>query len=324
MKAGDDMFSELGGITEETGLGYSDERASLYGEKRGFGVIVADTGELYAVKVFCEHPFRRETEIFPLVTALGEGLPKNTVMRQSCEVGYVDIRLDKFCLLQENIVYLTEFLDKLTEELEKLGLSGKPYSFPREKPAPAVEVPKGAVRVKLGFDFRSILGVFGALLGAFSMVVIAILTVDAKFEIDAFELRFEISTYILSAATAVVIFADYRFIARKLDACGVIVCPLLTLASVVLSGLGAGVRACAGFAEVSFMQALRGFPQYLDLYGNVGSFVFGYITRGLILAVVACVLIYIFYFNRHQDETELSEKLVSRDGKSDEAPEKRR
>lgn len=318
------MFSELGGITEETGLEYSGERASLYGMKHGFGVIVADAGDLYTVKVFCERPFERESVIFPLVTALGEGLPKNTVMSQSCEVGYVCAELDKYSLLQENIVYLTEFLDKLTEELEKLGLVGEPYSFPREKQVIAEEVPSGSVRVKLRFDLRSILGVLGALLGAFAMVVIAILTVNADFEINTLELRFEISTYILSGITAVVVFADYRFIARKLDACGVIVCPLFAITAVVLSGLGAGVRACAKFAEVSFLQALRSFPQYLEQYESVGSFVFGYITRGVILAVVACILIYIFYFNRHQDETELSEKVVSKDEKIGILPTKKR
>ena len=309
------MFSELGGITEETGLEYSVERASLFGETRGFGVIVTDTGDRYAVKVFCERPFERETLIFPLVTALGEGLPKNTVMSQFCEVGYVGVELDKYSLLQENIVYLPEFLDKLTGELEKLGLAGAPYSFPREKQVTADEVPAGSVRVKLGFDFRSVLGVLGALLGASAMVVIAILAVDAKFEIDTFGLRFEISTYILSAITAAVVFMDYRFLARKLDACGVIVCPLLTLAAVILSGLGAGVRACAKLAEVSFLSALRSFPQYLSENEDIGSFVFGYITRGVILAVVACILIYIFYFSRHQDETEKSEKIVPKDEK---------
>ena len=307
------MFSELGGITEETGLEYSGERASLYGDKRGFGVTVTDAGDLYTVKVFCDRPFERETVIFPAVTGLGEGLPKNTVMSQSCEVGYVSVELDKYSLLQENIVYLTEFLDKLTEELEKIGLAGRPYSFPGEKKAVADEAPKGSVRVKLGFDGRSVLGVLGAFLGAFAMVVIAVLTVNADFEINTLELRFEVSTYILTAITAVVVFADYRFIARKLDACGVIVCPLFTLAAVVLSGLGAGVRACAKFAEIPFMQALRSFPHYLEQYGEVGSFMFGYISRGMILAVVACILIYIFYFSRHQDETELSEKVVSKD-----------
>jgi hypothetical protein len=241
--------------------------------------------------VFCERPFERESVVFPLVTALGEGLPKNTVMSQSCEVGYVCAELDKYSLLQENIVYLTEFLDKLTEELEKLGLAGKPYSFPRERKTAEPEVPNGSVRVKLGFDLRSVLGVLGALLGTFAMVVIAVLAVNAEFEINTFELRFEISTYILSAVTAVIIFADYRFIARKIDACGVIVCPLLTLASVVLSGLGAGAKACAVLAKVPFMQALRELPQYLEQYEDVGSFVFGYISRGLIVGAVACILI---------------------------------
>ena len=309
-ETGDVMFSELGAVTAETGLEYSAERTALYGEKRGFGVTVTDDGEHYTVNIFCVRPYEREQEMFPVINGLGEGLPKNAVLSQTCEVSCVRVVLDRFCLLQENIVFLTEFLDKLTAELEKLGLSGSSYSFPRVKVQPAEDVPPDSVRVKLGFDLRSVLGVLGAILGAFAMVVIAILTVDAEFEINTLELRFEISTYVLSAITAAVIFADYRFIARKLDACGVIICPVLTLVSVILSGLGAGVRACAKFAGVSFLQALRSFPEYLARYENVGSFIFGYITRGVVLAVVGCVIIYIFYFTRHPDETVLSEKLV--------------
>ena len=307
------MFSELGGITEETGLAFDDAHTALCGEMHGFGVTVTDTGERYIVEIFCERPFEREREVFPVVTRLGEGLPKNTVFSQSCEVSCVRAELDRYSLLQENIVYLAEFLDKLTGELAALGFAGKPYSFPRAKKQSPEELPKDAVKVKLGFDLRSIIGVLGAVIGAAAMVVISVLSVNADFEINTLELRFEVSTYILSGITAVVIFADYRFLARKLDACGVIVCPVLTLAAVVLSGLGAGVKACAAFAEISFMSALRQFPEYLAQYESIGSFMFGYITRGIVLAVVACVLIYIFYFTRHPDETIKTEKVIIRE-----------
>ena len=309
------MFTELGGITEETGLGFDEDRAALYGSMKGFGVTVTDTGSRYEVKIFCERPHEREREISETVSALGEGLPKNTVYRLSCEVSFVCAELDKYSLLQEKIVFLTEFLDKLTDAFAALGLVGRDYSFPRVKKQADEKLPEGTVKIKLGFDLRSVLGLIGAAAGALAMTVIAILTVNADVEINTFGLRFEISTYILSGITAAVTFADYRFIARKLDACGVIACPLFTLAAVILSGLGAGVKACAGFAGVSFMQSLREFPSLLERFPDAGSFMFGYITRGIVLAVVACILIYVFYFSRHPDETIRSEKVIDKRGR---------
>ncbi len=302
------MFSELGALDGENGLAFSDEHTALYGSINGFGLTVTDIGDNYVADIFCDMDQARERElcgsIAASISALGEGLPKNTMLSQSCEWGFVRITLDKYCLLQENIVYIPEFLDKLAVKLGELGITGCEYRFfapdkPVEAPAPA----PGVRRVKLGFDIHSVIGLFGAVIGALAMVVIAILTVDADFEINTLELRFEISTYILSGVTAIVIFADYRFIARKLDACGVIACSLLTPTAVVLSGLGVGVRACSKFAGVSFMQALRDYPQYLERFDSVGSFMFGYITRGLVLAVLACVVIYVFYFTRHPEET---------------------
>ena len=311
------MFTELSGIADEIGLEY-DGNASVSGYKRGFGTVVTDDDEhgAYRVEMFCrlegEGVTADKDRITAMMSALGEGLPKNTVRSISCGWGFVTAELDKYCLLQENVIYLIEFLDKLAEGLESLGVEGTEYRMlAGEKPAGPEKLPEGAVRVKLRFDLRSILGVLGAVIGAAAMIVISVLTANADFEINTLELRFEVSTYILSGITAAVIFADYRFIARKLDACGIIVCPVLTVAAVILSGLGSGVRVCAKFAGVPFIQALRSFPEYLSEYENAGSFVFGYITRGIVLAVVACILICIFYFNRHPEETERSERVVS-------------
>ena len=314
------MFTELSGITEETGLSFDGE-SLLYGYIETVGIVVsdiADKGE-YRIDMFvsanCAAP-ENAGRITPLVNSLAEGLPKNTVMSQSCADRYIRVVLNKYELLQENIVYLTEFLRKLAFGIEELGFEGDDYKVLYDiEPKSDAELPKDAVRIKLGFDLRSILGLFGALLGMFAMAVIAVLTVNTDLEINSFGLKFEVSTYILSALTAVVIFADYRFIAKKLDACGVIACPLLTLASVVLSGLGAGVKACASFEGISFMPALRSFPELLSRYGDAGSFIFGYITRGLVTAVIACIIVCIFYFDRHPDETVKSEKVITKDDK---------
>lgn len=310
------MFSELSNLTAETGLEFSDAHTALYGEKRGFGVTVADRDGSYVIDIFCEAPSERRAEISAAVTGAGESLPKNTLMSQSFGRETVTVVLDAYRLMQENAVYLIEFLDKLTGSFSALGIKGKSCRFfAEEKPAEAVTEPPadGEKRVKLGFDLRSVLGVVGAVIGAAAMIVIAVLTVNASAEITAFGLSTEISAYILSGITAVVIFADYRFLARKLDACGILTCPVLTVLAVILSGLGAGVRACAQFAGVSFMKALGDYAGLLGGYPEVDQFVTGYITRGVVLAAVASIGICVFYFNRHPEETIRSERVVSPD-----------
>ena len=308
---GDEVFSELKNICAETGLSFSDERTALCGEMRGFGVTVSETDDGFDIRFFCERPFERETEIFPVITALAGKLPRNALLSQSCEVGHIRVLLDKHCLMQEKIVLLAEFLGALAEKLDELRLVGKPYSFPRAVKAEQAKAGKDDVRVKLGFDRRSVFGLLGALLGAAAMTVISILIVDVKSEVSAFGLAFEVSTYILSAATVFVVFADYRFISRKLDAAGIIACPLLSAGAVVLAGFGAGIKACAQLTGVSFMQALRNYPTYLAEAPDVDKFVAGYITRGLVLAVVASIIFCVVYFERHPDETVLSEKVRS-------------
>jgi len=307
------LFSELENITAETGLSFSGEHTALYGKMRGFGVTVSDRDGRYIADIFCDKPAGRSAEIAELITGLGESLPKNALISQSCGIGTVTAELDKYSLLQENVIYLIGFLDKLTEGLVSLGAVGGEYRFYADAKPAETAVNGDAVKVKLGFDIRSVLGIAGAVIGAAAMIVIAVLAVRADIEITAFGLSTEISAYILSGITALVVFADYRFLARKLDACGVIVCPLLTVLAVIVSGLGAGVKACAGFAGVSFMQAIRDYAALLADYPEADSFVTGYITRGAVLAVVASIGFCVFYFNRHPDETIRSEKVVSRD-----------
>lgn len=307
------MFSELSGITAETGLEFSGEHTALYGKMHGFGVTVSERDRRYIADVFCEKPTERSGDISALISGLGESLPKNTLISQSCGIETVTAELDRYSLLQENVIYLIEFLDKLTGGLEELGLTGKEHRFFSEKKSPETAAGENEYKVKLGFDMRSVLGIIGALVGAAAMVVIAVLTVNADVEITAFGLSFEISAYVLSGITAIVVFADYRFLARKLDACGVIICPVLTVIAVILSGLGAGVKACAKFAGVSFIQALGDYASLLGEYPEADKFVTGYMTRGAVLSVVAAIGICVWYFNRHPDETIRAEKVVSKD-----------
>ena len=311
------MFSELEYIAAETGLEYSAGRTALFGEKHGFGVTVADKEGQYIADIFCEEPSAHRAEITAAVSGVGESLPKNTLMSQTCGRETVTVVLDRYGLLQENAAYLIGFLDKLTVELEKLGIAGKEYRFyAEEKPAADAMPSENEVRVKLGFDLRSVLGMIGAVIGAAAMAVIAVLLVDVKLESIAFGNATEMSAYILSGITALVVFADYRFLARKLDACGIIVCPVLTVLAVLMSGIGAGVRGWIAVFGGSFVQTLLNFPERLAAEpmeaATFDAFITGYISRGILFGLLVSVGFCLFYFSRHPDETIRSEKVVSR------------
>ena len=305
-----------GSITNaQGGLDFSDEHTALYGDLGGFGMTVSDTDSGYELRLFCDKPFRFEDRIFPEISSLSKILPKNTLIKQSCERDHIYILLDKYRLFQENAVYLEEFLGKLIPLAEELSLSGSAYAFPKSEPRDSADTPEESTRkIKLGFDIRSVFGIIGALIGGAAVTVIAAFAVDPLGEIDTFGLSFEISAYITAAAAAVTVFADYRFLAKKLDACGVLLCPLISLLCVFLSGTGAGVRAAARLEGISFVSALGEFSRLLEKYDDIDKFLAGFLTRGAVLCFFASLALCVLYFQRHPDETIKSEKPDTKTG----------
>ena len=91
---------------------------------------------------------------------------------------------------------------------------------------------------------------------------------------------------------------------------------MLSVISVILAGLGAGVKVYSQVLDIPFMAALRTYSDYLSKEQDIDRFVAGYITRGLVLAVIASIVVCIWYFRRHPDEMILTEKAVTEgDGK---------
>ena len=314
-------FSELKFAAEDTGLSFYESRNALIGSMRDFGVIVSDRSDSYEVLIFADCPYKKEKEIRDTINSLSESLPKNTIISQHCELNFAAVSLDKRQLLQEKLCYLVEFLDKLSCELEALSLKGTEPFFPSEKKAvkqtekSEKELPKNSVKVKLGFDMRSLFGIFGAVIGAFAITVIAILLSDVTTEAQLFGLRVEVSAYILSSAATALIFSDYRFLARKLDPCGIIACPVLSVLSVIFSGLGAGVKAMCALSGAGAAEVISDFSGYLSRYDVADKFIAGYISRGIILAVLASLIICLVYFQKHPEEMTKSEKIITEDEK---------
>ncbi|MGN0577673.1 MAG: hypothetical protein ACI4J4_03530 [Ruminiclostridium sp.] len=306
-------FSELKFAAEDTGLSFDESRNALIGSIRNFGVIVSDRSDSYEVLFFADCPYKKETEIRDIINSLSESLPKNTIISQSCQLNFVAVSLDKRQLLQENLCYLVEFLDKLSRELEAMSLKGTKPVFPAEKRTEKQEqeLPKNAVKIKLGFDMRSLFGLFGAVLGAFAITVIAILLSNVTAEAQLFGLRVEVSAYIISALAAALIFSDYRFLAKKLDPCGIIVCPVLSVLSVIFSGLGSGIKAMCALSGAGAAEIISDFSGYLSRYDIADKFIVGYISRGIILAVLASLIICLVYFRKHPEEMTRGEKIIA-------------
>ncbi|MGN0618831.1 MAG: hypothetical protein ACI4J7_07390 [Ruminiclostridium sp.] len=310
-------FSELKFAAEDTGLSFDESRNALIGSMHDFGVIVSDSSDSYEVLFFADCPYKKENEMRDIINSLSESLPKNTIISQSCQLKFVAVSLDKRQLLQENLCYLVEFLDKLSRELEALCLTGTKPVFPTEKKTEKQEqeLPKNAVKISLRFDMRSLFGLFGAILGAFAITVIAILLSNVTAEAQLFGLRVEISAYILSAAATALIFSDYRFLAKKLDPCGIIVCPVLSVLSVIFSGLGSGIKAVCALSGAGAAEVISDFSGYLSRYDIADKFIVGYISRGIILAVLVSLIICLVYFRKHPEEMIKGEKIVTENEK---------
>ena len=312
-------FSELKLISEDTGLDFDESFPALIGEREGLGVTVTDTDGIYEIRIFAEDIFKSEKELFSAVCRLSESLPKNTMLNQSCEVGYLSVRLDKFRLLQENIVYLKEFLDKLTLEISEKKLKGTEPSLPKKAVITEKALPKNARRLKLGFSKESLFGLIGAVIGAIAVTALSIFIITPETEETLMSVSFSITLapYIAAAAAALIVFSDYRFLARKLDAFGVIACPVLTILTVIASGFGITVKGIISTLGITVKEAIGGFSGYLSDNGILANFFGGYTMGGVILSVLASILIYVFYFNRHPEETENSEKIIiDEDGKA--------
>lgn len=313
-------FSELRFASEETRLSFDSERVLLYGEKNGYGITVADRDGAYTVTVFSKEPYKLENEVIKAVAKLSESLPKNTIQKQVCEFGYIAVTLDKYPLLQENIVYLIDFLEKLTLAVKELGIAPDSYRLPKKEAAVTTdENNQNTKKIKLGFSKESVIGFIGAFVGAFAITVIAIMLGKINMDTEVYSLNSEITAYAVSIISAVVVFFDYRFLARKLDAFGIITCPILIVASVFVSAFGIGIKTMAENEKITIGSALAGFSDYIVENEAVSQFIVGYLTRSAVIVVIACILICIFYFRKHPEEMYGKEKIVS---EADEKPKK--
>lgn len=312
------IFSELSLAEQDSGLSYDSGRVSLIGDKNGYGTVVSDRGGEYIVRIYCEKPYTFEKELSEAIISLSRSLSKNTINSSKTEYGFVEIKLSKLKLLQENLLLLIDFLDKLTVVINGLGITGTKAVLPPEYEEPVKKkASKDKKRIRLSFDINSIKGFIGALLGAFAVFALAVFVVtpESGSTIASFSFSLTLAPLITALAATAIIFSDYRFLAKKLDAFGVISCPILSVITVILSGYGITLKGVMNNHSVTLSEAFEGFMGYISENKVLANFFGGFVLGGVVLSVLASIIICIFYFNRYPEETEKTEKIIVKDEK---------
>lgn len=301
-------YSELSLAENDTGFRYDPALLTLYGERRGYGIAVSDRDEEYLITVYVKEPYKKEKAVFSEISALESVLPKNALLGQRCELGSVEVRLRRDLFLQERLPSLFDFSDRIIGALAGIGIDGAPVKLPE----PAVPAPKEktetAEKIKLGFDLKSIRGLIGAVIGAIAMAFIAMASLDLRSKSGIGGTVTELSGYVLAAAATLLIFSDYRFLAQKLDAFGVIVCPILSVLCAVFSALLATAKAFAAIENISFGNAFSKLSEIYETQPEVAAFGAGYLLIGVVISGLASLLYCLWYFNKHPDEMVRNEK----------------
>lgn len=301
-------YSELSLAEADTGFRYDPALLTLYGEKRGYGIAVSDRDEEYVVTVYAEEPYKKEKDVFSEISALEPDLPKNALLGQRCGLGAVEIRLRRDLFLQERLPALFAFSDKIIAALAGIGINGAPVKLP-EPPAPAPEEKKEtAEKTKSGFGLKNVRGLIGAVIGAAAMAFIAMASVDLRSKSGIGGTVTELGSYVLAAAATLLVFSDYRFLARKLDAFGVIACPILSVLCAVFSALLATAKAFAAADGIPFSDALSRLSELYEAEPEIAAFGAGYLLTGVVISGFASLLYCLWYFNKHPDEMIKSEK----------------
>ena len=306
-------FSELSLAEAESGLTYDADRMALYGKKLGYGTVVSDENDEYIVRIFAEKPFEQEKAIAENINKLSESLSKNTINSQICEFGFIEIRLNKYCLLQEKLVLLIDFLDKLTEQLDSMGIKGTDARLPEiSQPETKKQTDKNIRKINLRFDFNSIKGLFGALIAGFASIWIAqmLITITPDKTVPA---SATINSYVIAFITTALIFFDYRFLAKKIDAFGVIVCPIISVLTAVLSSAAVAARVISLIAEIPLIEGFSRIGGIYDFNEDAAHFVEVYFVAGILISILSSVIVCVYYFNRHPDEMFSNEIVIKKD-----------
>lgn len=212
-------FSELKGLASDIGLDWDENGLCLKGSILDYPVFITDLCESreYLVTVFCKTRADLDVKFTEDINKLLDKMPKNCVNGRKNELNFQQMKLNAVFFYQENSGLLCELVHKLCEAADSLdflpsapdkSLAVPPKQEP-QKNAKAVRKSKNAV--SKGFDKYSVRGLIGAVIGGAAMAVISSTMADNNPE----NIGAMLSSWAAGALIALVILADYSFLAKK-------------------------------------------------------------------------------------------------------------
>lgn len=327
-------FSELQALASDLGLNWNDIDMCLEGNINNYPVCIADLQDSreYLLTIFCNAPAKHpeiEKELITGINTLLDKMPKNCVTARRDELQYRQLCFNAGYLYQENSILLSAFVLKFCELLTALEISPSapdpiqalPPKKEVENPAHSLQKakkPKNAVSKR--FDKYSIRGLIGAVIGGAAMAVISSTMADR----DPANIGAMLSSWAAGALMALVILADYSFLAKKIDIFGTVACSIVTLLSCLFCSIFGILRIMTNTAKtldasVTFSDTARNWTAYTLLFPDVPNYFSTLLLKNIFMAAVASGLFYVFYFRRHRSimYSDGSDLLLPEDSKKD-------
>ncbi|MBD5139787.1 MAG: hypothetical protein HDT24_10800 [Ruminococcus sp.] len=304
------IFSELRGLTLDTGLEWDENGLCLYGKILDYPVFITDLcgSREYLLTVFCKTRAELDGKFTEEINKLLDNMPKNCVNGRRNELNFQQLKLNAVFFYQENSVLLCELAQKICEAADSLDFlptaPDKALAVPpkqeAQKTAKAVRKPKNAV--SKGFDKYSVRGLIGAVIGGAAMAVISSTMADNNPE----NIGAMLSSWAAGALIALVTLADYSFLAKKIDIFGTIVCSLVTVLSCFFCSVFGILRIMTNTVKtldptVTFLDSAQNWTVYAQLFPNVPGYFTSIILKNLFMALAASVIFYTLYYRKHQN-----------------------
>ena len=302
------IFSELKALAEETGLDWNENDVFLSGKIQDYPVYIADLQDSreYLLTVFCKKRTDCEEKFTREINKLLDAMPKNCVNGRKNEPDFQQLRFNAVFLYQENGILLSNFIKKICEIADSLdlmptspdqALAAPPKKEP-EQPRKPVK-PKNAV--SKGFDKYSLRGVIGAVIGGAAMAVISSTMADN----DPENIGALLSRWTPGALIALVVLADYSFLAKKIDVFGTVVCSAVTAISCFFCSVFGILRIMTNTVKtldpaVTFFDSAANWTYYSQLFPNIPGYFISLIVKNFFMALAASAIFYTLYYRRHQ------------------------
>lgn len=301
------IFSELKALAEETELDWDENGAFLYGKILDYPVYIADLQDSreYLLTIFCKTRADCDGKFTEEINKLLDAMPKNCVNGRKNELNFQQLRFNAVLLYQENGVLLSDLAKKICAAADSFDFVPTAADAakavpPKKEQAKAQKPRKPKNAVSKGFDKYSLRGVIGAVIGGAAMAVISSTMADN----DPENIGAMLSSWAAGALIALVVLADYSFLAKKIDIFGTVVCSIVTAVSCFFCSVFGILRIMTNTAKtldpsVTVLDSVYGWTSYSQLFPDIPPYFVTLIIKNFFMALAASVIFYMFYYRKH-------------------------